>query len=100
MLYSKGFCLIYGRGGEPLQNEFDKRGLVLALSRFHIHWIEKCWLEAKINFVASKKLATLPTTMELIYFTISPIRRFTMTSATEVTSAYLTHAERIHNREL
>ncbi len=100
MLYFKGFCLIYGRGGEPVQNEIDERGLVLVLSGLHIHWIEKCWIEAKINFVASEKLATLSTTMELINFTISPIKRFTMTSATEVTSAYLTHAERIHNREL
>ncbi len=92
--------MIYRRGGEPLQSEIDERGLVLALFGFHIHWIEKCWIEAKINFVASKKLATLSITVELINFTISPIKRFTRTSATEVTSAYLRHAERIYNREL
>ncbi len=93
MLYFEGFCLIYGRGGEPLQNEIDERGLVLAPFGFHIRWTEKCWIEVKINFVASKKLAILPTTMELINFTISSIKRFTLTRATEVTSAYTCRAD-------
>ncbi len=33
---------------------------------------DRSWIEVKINFVASKKLATSPTTVELINFTISP----------------------------